>query len=83
MLDGADDQDHDDVPNLMELSRWRATFGARGVDGAGKAGVSAPLPVHGRVNPYNPCLPYPSRALQTASVDRDRHGRRSMTHRTT
>jgi hypothetical protein len=25
VLDGADDQDHDDVPNVMELSRWAAS----------------------------------------------------------
>jgi hypothetical protein len=25
VLDGADDQDHDDIPNIMELSRWAAS----------------------------------------------------------
>jgi hypothetical protein len=57
--DGADDQDHDDLPNLMELSRRAAAF-PRARDGScGKdTGVPNRLPVHGRVNPYNPCLPY-------------------------
>jgi hypothetical protein len=58
--DGADDQDHDDVSNLMELSRSAAAYLIRGIDGrCGKdAGVANPAPVSGRVNPYNPCLPY-------------------------
>jgi hypothetical protein len=30
--DGADDQDHDDLPNLMELSRFRASVGQAPVD---------------------------------------------------
>jgi hypothetical protein len=57
--DGADDQDHDDIPNVMELSR-RAAADPRLRDGVcGKdTGAASPLPVHGRVNPYNPCLPY-------------------------
>jgi hypothetical protein len=32
VLDGADDQDHDDVPNLLEISRIRAAGGAVVVD---------------------------------------------------
>ena len=84
--DGADDQDHDDLPNLMELSRSRATGGSyfsADVDPT-KGGCSVnpdlttndllPLPdgngvpdikdngnhwtAYGRVNPYNPCLPF-------------------------
>jgi hypothetical protein len=59
--DGADDQDHDDVPNLMELSRADAAY-PRVVDPKARcgkdAGVAEALPVHGRVNPFNPCLPY-------------------------
>jgi hypothetical protein len=65
--DGADDQDHDDIPNLMELSRVAAS----GVfDGKGNkecatpdppAGASTPYQYHanlyGQVNPFNPCLP--------------------------
>ncbi|SEH14136.1 IPT/TIG domain-containing protein [Thermoleophilum album] len=64
--DGADDQDHDDVPNLQELSR----IGASGIDDRknGKNCVPAdglPTPpathhaaTYGRVNPFNPCLPF-------------------------
>jgi hypothetical protein len=72
--DGADDQDHDDVPNLMELSR----IAASGHDDR-EAGDSCVLsetiedmfedvdpPIYwhendyGRVNPFNPCLPVTS-----------------------
>jgi hypothetical protein len=57
--DGADDQDHDDVPNVMELNRWAAAYPRSGAGDCGKDnGVVNVLPVHGRVNPYNPCLPY-------------------------
>jgi IPT/TIG domain len=62
--DGADDQDHDDVPNVMELSR-NAASGEN--DTGNKACTAAeglptfPDPnhagVYGRVNPFNPCLP--------------------------
>lgn len=61
--DGADDQDHDDVPNLMEISRQAAS----GLwDGRKDCVPSDTLPsppdtnhpdAYGRVNPYNPCLP--------------------------
>jgi hypothetical protein len=54
--DGADDQDHDDVPNMMECSRMLA---------AGVAGADDPddeaddtRPWKGFVNPFNPCLPH-------------------------
>ena len=61
--DGADDQDHDDIPNIMELSRraasglWDAISQCKPVDG-----LPAPPDTHhpnayGRVNPFNPCLP--------------------------
>jgi hypothetical protein len=69
--DGADDQDHDDLPNVMELSR----IAASGIDDR-EAGEDCRLaetiedmfenvdPPHywhetayGRVNPFNPCLP--------------------------
>jgi IPT/TIG domain len=58
--DGADDQDHDDLPNVMELSRLAAVAGLRGQDNrCGKEeGPADPTPARGRVNPYNPCLPY-------------------------
>ena len=41
LLDGIDDQDHDDWTNLDELTRLRDFGGG----------------VHYRINPYNPCLP--------------------------
>lgn len=63
VLDGADDQDHDDIPNLMELSRYDAS----GLfDGQAQCvpldGLPAPPLTHhpnayGRINPFNPCLP--------------------------
>ena len=61
--DGADDQDHDDIPNLMELSR----SAAGGVfDGSRGCKVAEPAPdvtarpgMFGRVQPFNPCLPNP------------------------
>jgi IPT/TIG domain len=58
--DGADDQDHDDLPNVMELSREDAAAPERIQDGiCGKDdGFVDPFPIRGRVNPYNPCLPY-------------------------
>jgi IPT/TIG domain len=61
VLDGADDQDHDDIPNLMELSRHDAAAGARDAYDGGCAsgkGTAAPDPAQGFVNPFNPCLPY-------------------------
>jgi hypothetical protein len=48
--DGADDQDHDDIPNLMEVSRSMASGRAIG-------SAATPDPVFGRVNPFNPCEP--------------------------
>jgi hypothetical protein len=68
ILDGADDQDHDNVPNLMELSRNAASSSARfdwdptdGVlcrlDEAKASSHGTPAPPQGRVNPFNPCLP--------------------------
>jgi hypothetical protein len=72
ILDGADDQDHDDIPNIMELSRSDASrVGGIGLYDA-KGGIECmepvvppgtPTPVqrhadrYGRVNPYNPCMP--------------------------
>ncbi len=55
--DGADDQDNDDLPNLMECSR-SAAGGGWPTDGPA---LNDP-PADGRpdeafVNPYNPCLP--------------------------
>ena len=54
--DGADDQDHDDVPNMMECSRVLASGLAEDdpEDNTPRAG----LPWKGFVNPFNPCLPH-------------------------
>ena len=57
-----DDQDHDDIPNLMELSRNAATRSPDRSIGSDKDGVEDPLPTLGRVNPFNPCLPEPRNA---------------------
>ena len=53
--DGADDQDHDDVPNVMECSRSRAAGGVA-FDDTGIAPV--PHPDYAFVNAFNPCLPH-------------------------
>jgi hypothetical protein len=78
VLDGADDQDHDDVPNIMERSRIDASSGEddreAGQDCKVPAALLAPTDVngdgqpdqvvsihpnvYGRVNPFNPCLPF-------------------------
>jgi hypothetical protein len=57
ILDGADDQDHDDVPNIMELSRnMAADVLPQAGCGSGATGNSA-NPRKGFVQPFNPCLP--------------------------
>ena len=58
--DGADDQDHDDIPNLLEMSRNMVS--ARGYDDPEEitAENANPSPWYGRVQPFNPCLPYPN-----------------------
>jgi hypothetical protein len=56
--DGADDQDHDDVPNIMECSRSLALSGAP-LDAPDFDPSSIPArPWKGFVNPFNPCLPH-------------------------
>jgi hypothetical protein len=71
--DGADDQDHDDFPNVMELSRIAASNPTEDDRESGQECVLAEAiedtfedvdPPHylhrssyGRVNPFNPCLP--------------------------
>ena len=59
VLDGADDQDFDDIPNIMELSRNMA--GNTPIqESCGNAGVHvAPpaIPWRTYVNPFNPCMP--------------------------
>ena len=67
MRDGADDQDHDDIPNVMELSRIDASGGLNDTDpNKGECHPADTLPqppatnhpaAYGRVNPFNPCLP--------------------------
>jgi len=61
VLDGADDQDHDDIPNVMELSRnaasglWDGKAPCRVADGVPTEGNHEAA--YGWVNPFNPCLP--------------------------
>ncbi|MDA0166460.1 IPT/TIG domain-containing protein [Solirubrobacter ginsenosidimutans] len=57
ILDGADDQDFDDIPNIMELSRNMA--GNKPLNGVcgGSATYDASAPAETYVNPFNPCLP--------------------------
>jgi hypothetical protein len=52
--DGADDQDHDDVPNMMECSRNLAS-GQR--DPRPSSDTHPSHPDIAFVNPFNPCLP--------------------------
>jgi hypothetical protein len=63
ILDGADDQDHDGIPNVMELSRVAGsglndikTGRSWCVPADGLTDVNHP-DAYGRVNPFNPCLP--------------------------
>ena len=58
MRDGADDQDHDDIPNVMELSRNAASGRMPAAICSDKDAVDDPDPQKGAVNPFNPCLPY-------------------------
>jgi hypothetical protein len=54
--DGADDQDHDDYANIVELSRSRVS--GRGFDPPKlNKGLADPSPWYGRVQPFNPCEP--------------------------
>ena len=60
--DGADDQDHDDIPNIAEMQPQRGVAvifdrrrGLRAAQGAGSTRLSTRR--YGRVNPFNPCLP--------------------------
>ena len=83
MRDGADDQDHDDIPNLMELSRFDASGGLFDGESTCKPDPDAPKypdtnhpNAYGRMNPFNPCLPY----TQVADVPdgRQQRHRRSV-----
>jgi hypothetical protein len=57
ILDGADDQDFDDIPNIMELSRNMAGNVPRNGSCAGSGTYDASVPRKAYVNPFNPCLP--------------------------
>jgi hypothetical protein len=57
IVDGADDLDHDDIPNVMECSRFRAA-GLGVVDALDDTVSHNDRPWKGFVNPYNPCLPH-------------------------
>ena len=57
IVDGADDLDHDDVPNVMECSRFRAA-GLGVMDARDDTNPHPGRPWKGFVNPYNPCLPH-------------------------
>ncbi len=60
--DGADDIDHDDLPNLMECSRTMATTLALDP----RPAIADPPAnrmttyINGFINPFNPCLPSPT-----------------------
>jgi hypothetical protein len=54
--DGADDQDHDDVPNMMECSRVLAS--GLPEDAPDDQTADDTRPWKGFVNPFNPCLPH-------------------------
>jgi hypothetical protein len=65
--DGADDQDNDDVPNIMECDRLLAAgldtnpdpaVVFLGPDPRDATTVRAGLPASGFVSPFNPCLPH-------------------------
>jgi hypothetical protein len=70
VLDGADDQDHDDIPNIMECNRLLAAGIDDNSDGfldedasnatLPRAGTVArpKLPASGFINAFNPCLPH-------------------------
>jgi hypothetical protein len=57
ILDGADDQDFDDVPNIMELSRNMAGAVPIQAGCGGTGGYNSAAPATTWVNPFNPCLP--------------------------
>jgi hypothetical protein len=57
ILDGADDQDFDDIPNIQELSRNMAGNWPRNGVCGGNATYDPAAPAEAYVNPFNPCLP--------------------------
>jgi hypothetical protein len=62
--DGADDQDHDDVPNVMECSR-----GMAGAVAAPDPPAPQEQPAKGAVNPFNPCMPHRSSRACTLYIE--------------
>jgi IPT/TIG domain len=61
--DGADDQDHDGYPNIVEALRSRITGVWTGLTDVKQTDLDAlALPWWGRVQPFNPCLPNPNSA---------------------
>jgi hypothetical protein len=73
ILDGADDQDHDDVPNMMECSR-RLALGGIGADAKNYTPVHD-RPWQGFVNPFNPCLPHPKSRTCKQYIDIGANGK--------
>ena len=79
ILDGADDQDHDDLPNLLEISRMEASKAPGRPDGHNDTngrqctpadGLDPKIPNHpddyGKVQPFDPCDP----AITSRTCDR-------------
>ena len=85
MLDGYDDQDHDDWSNIDERSRSKLPAAAHPAY-AGQTGLDD---LFIAVNPYNPCLPEPELAQLLAAralhepVGTVRRQRRSVATRRT
>ncbi|RKQ86944.1 IPT/TIG domain-containing protein [Solirubrobacter pauli] len=75
ILDGADDQDFDDVPNIMELSRNLAgDWPLAGYCDPGVTPYDSSIPRKALVNPFNPCLPdINSRTCQRHPVITDKY----------
>ena len=72
--DGADDQDHDDIPNVMELSRIAASGinDTNGQECKPSTDPALPTPDHhpnafGRMNPFNPACRRPGRGPARAT----------------
>jgi hypothetical protein len=69
LYDGVDDQDHDDIPNVMELSRMAASGlddnQVRNATCRPHEDLPTPPDTHheeefGQVHPFSPCLPDPN-----------------------
>ena len=65
--DGVDDQDHDDLANIAEMSRNAATGKIIVHPCDKKDAPKQPLTDPGRVNSFNPCLPDSSPSARTCS----------------